>query len=275
MPDSIARPESGPGSVTHLIQVLCDASTLTLTVSLPEISLNPGDTVVWSFLGIPTGWTPWIEFRQEGDNAFVGPLTGLTQTPGGIWGVCRSTGWTGTAPISFEYRAMIQRGFADGWDSQGSIVWSAPADLDVQPSAMGRELFYNVRLDTESQQQLVVEPLLQTLEAGDVIAWHFPSDLPGGVEAWRPRIKFKRYEGSGTLLNQQLGPFSALTVLPGSLRGTGNSGVDGLYYFEVALVSVATGQIGWLTSGDPVIDNRGGVSTPDDPEPGKPGAKRR
>ena len=61
-------------------------------------------------------------------------------------------------------------------------------------------------------------------------------------------------------LNEQLGPFGALTVLPGRLRGTGNSGVDGLYFFEVALVSVSTGQIGWLSSGDPVIDNRGGAS---------------
>lgn len=275
MSDSIVRPETGPGSVTHLIPVHCDPSTLTLTVSLPKISLNPGDTVVWSFLGIPAGWTPWIEFRQAEDNAFVGPLTGLTQTPGGIWGVCRSTGWPGTAPVPFDYRAMIQRGFADGWDTQGSIAWSAPARLDVLPSAIGQELFYNVTRDT-GPEQLVVEPLQQTLGPSDVIVWHFPNDLPDGVEAWRPRIKLKRYEGTGTVVNEQLGPFAALTVLPGKLRGTGNSGVDGLYFFEVALVSVATGQIGWMSSGDPVIDNRGGVSTPDDPKkpprrgPGKP-----
>jgi len=265
MPDSTASPriDAGPGSVTHLIQVMCDPSTLTMTVSLPSVSLNPGDTVVWSFLGIPAGWTPWIEFRKAGDNGFVGPLGGLTQTPGGIWGVCRASGWTGTEPIPFEYRAMMQRGFAAGWDTQGSLVWSAPARLDVLPGTIGRELFYEVTKDPAAPNQLVVKPEIQTQNPGDVIVWHFPEDLDGGVDAWRPRIKFNRYEGSGTLLNQQLGPFSALTVLPGKLRGTGNSRVAGLYFFEVALVSVSTGEIGWLSSGDPVIDNRGGVIIPD------------
>jgi hypothetical protein len=264
MPDLIETPAvaSGPGAVTHLIQVHCDPSTLTLAVSPSRVSLNPGDTVVWSFLGIPTGWSPWIEFRQAGSNAFVGPLEGLTQAPGGIWGVCRLAGWEGTDPIPFEYRAMIQRGFAAGWETEGSLVWSAPVHLDVQPSVVGRKLTWEVTFDAMAEK-LLVQPLRQTLGRGDTIVWSFPSDLPGGEAAWRPRIKFHSYEGSGTLLNQQLGPFGALSVLPGRLRGTGNNGVDGLYHFEVALVSVATSQIGWVSSGDPVVDNRGGVIIPD------------
>lgn len=261
MPDSIVRPEAGPGSVTHLVQVQYDPATLTLAVSIPQLYLNPGDTVVWSFLDIPEGWTPWIEFRRAGDNAFVGPLSGLTQTAGGIWGVCRASGWTGTAPIPFEYRAMIQKGFAAGWDTEGSLVWSTPVRLDVLPAAVGQELAYEVT--TGENDALIVQPLLLTQGPGDVIVWQFPTDLTGGADAWRPRIKFHRYEGSGTVSNQQLGPFSALTVLPGKIRGTGNNGVAGLYFFEVALVSVTTGEIGWLSSGDPVVDNRGGVSTPD------------
>lgn len=267
MPNLVETPSvaAGPGAITHLIQVHCDPSTLTLTVSRESVSLNPGDTVVWSFLGLPTGWTPWIEFRQEGDNVFVGPLGSLTQTPGGIWGVCRPAGWEGTEPIRFDYRAMIQRGFATGWETEGSLVWSAPVRLEVQPSAVGQELTWEVTFDAMAEKLLVQEPQMKTLGPGDILVWHFPSDLPGGEAAWRPRIKFNRYEGSGTLLNQQLGPFAALSVLPGRLRGTGNSGVNGLYFFEVALVSVATGQIGWVSSGDPVVDNRGTVSTPDDP----------
>jgi hypothetical protein len=264
MPNLIETPAvaAGPGTVTHLIQVHCDPSTLTLTVSLPRVFLNPGDTVVWSFLGIPAGWTPWIEFRQSENNAFVGPLGGLTQTPGGIWGVCRPAGWEGTDPIPFEYRAMIQRGFAAGWETEGSLAWSAPVHLYVQPGAVGRELTWEVTFDAMAEK-LLVEPMMQTLGPGDIIAWQFPSDLPGGEAAWRPRIKFHRYEGSGTaLINQQLGPFGALSVLPGRLRGTGNSGVNGFYFFEVALVSLSTGQIGWMSSGDPVVDNRGTVVGP-------------
>jgi len=234
-----------------------------LTVLRPRVTLNPGDTVVWSFLGIPEGWTPWIEFRHAANEAFIGPLEALTQTPGGIWGVCRAdASWQGSAEIPFEYRAMIQKGFAAGWDGEGSIAWSAPATLAALPEGRGQQLAYEVALGTAEPSNLVVTPLLQTLAPGDTVVWSFPADLPGGVEAWRPRIKFHRYEGSGTVTNQHLGPFSSLAVVPGRIRGTGNSGVEGLYFFEVALVSVATGQIGWLSSGDPVVDNRGGVIGP-------------
>ncbi|HYU32103.1 MAG TPA: hypothetical protein VEW48_08060 [Thermoanaerobaculia bacterium] len=262
MSDPITTPATGPGAVTHLIQVQYDPSTLSLAVSYPSMSLNPGDTVVWNFLGIPAGWTPWIEFRRSGNNAFVGPLSGLTQATGGIWGVCRSSGWTGTEPIPFEYRAVVQTGFAAGWDTEGSMVWSAPAHLEVQPTAIGEELSYEVSLGTGTS--LDIEPPHQILGPGDAIVLQFPSDLPNGVDAWRPRIKFHLYEGEGTVPNLQLGPFAALTILPGQIRGMGNNRVNGLYHFEVALVSVSTGEIGWMSSGDPVIDNRGGVVAPPD-----------
>jgi hypothetical protein len=268
MPDSVTSPAAG--SVTHLIQVRYDPSALTLTVLRPQVFLNPGDTVVWSFFGIPEGWTPWVEFRRAGNNSFVGPLEGLTQSAGEIWGVCRTSGWTGTASVPFEYRAMIQRGFAAGWDTEGSLVWSAPASLNVLPVTIGTERIFQVTgagspKAVRTGSALDIEPPGQPLDAGDVIVWRFPSELPDGtnVNDWRPRIKFYRYEGTGTVPNQQLGPFSALTVLPGEIRGTGNNGVSGVYFFEVALVSVSTGEIGWLSSGDPVVDNRGGVIVPD------------
>ena len=268
MPDSSASQRTdGPGTVTHLIQVQNDPVTHTLTVSRSPVAVNPGDTVVWSFLGIPEGWTPWIEFRRTDDKTFVGPLQGLTQAPGGIWGVCRTEGWTAaTNQIRFEYRAMIQKGFAAGWDTDGSVFWSAPALLDVQPQPVGKEVTFTVT-KPDGSNQLDVQPPLLPLGPGDVIVWKFDLDLPGGPEAWRPRIKFHRYEGSGTVPNQHLGPCAAMSVYPGAVRGTGNSGVDGLYFFEVALVSVATGEIGWVSSGDPVVDNRGGVIVSDGGSP--------
>jgi len=262
MSDPITTPATGPGAVTHLIQVQYDPSTLSLDVSRSSVSINPGDTVVWNFLGIPAGWTPWIEFRKVGDSSFVGPLDGLSQTAGGIWGVCRSTGWTGDEPVQFEYRAMMQRGFADGWDTQGSLVWSTPVKLSVRPATAGQERTFSVAV---VDGVLDIQPPGRVLEPGDTIVWQFQN--PGGMDAnaWRPRIKFNRYEGTGTVSNLQLGPFSALTVMPGELRGTGNNNANGVYFFEVALVSVATGEIGWVSSGDPAVDNRGGVSTVDDP----------
>ena len=264
MTEPITPLATAAGPVTQLIQVQYDPSSLTLTVSRPLVLIYPGDTVVWSFLGIPEGWTPWIEFRRVGNEAFVGPLTGLTQAEGAIWGLCRTSDWTGTDPVSFEYRATMQRGFATGWDTEGSIVWSKSVRLVVQPNQSGAEIAYTVAPGSEPQQLLVLPEEIQILRDGDVMVWQFPSDLAeGGLDAWRPRIKFRRYEGTGTVPNQQLGPFAALSILPGSIRGTGNNGVTGLYFFEVALVSVSTGEIGWLSSGDPVIDNRNGVDIPD------------
>ncbi len=261
MSETPVHPETAPGPVTHLIQVQYDPSTLTLTVSRPSVSLNPGDTVVWNFLGIPEGWTPWVDFRRAGSDSFIGPLSGLSQTAGGIWGACRTSGWTGTDPVQFEYRATIQKGFVAGWDTEGSLLWSAPASLRVLPATVGAERIFEVTLTGTT---LDVQPPGQPLDPGDVIVWQFQIQLPDGTDPgdWRPRIKFHRYEGTGTVPNQQLGPFSALTILPGEIRGTGNNGVDGVYFFEVALVSVATGEIGWLSSGDPVVDNRGGVGNP-------------
>jgi hypothetical protein len=258
-----AAAEAGPGPVTHLIQVQCDMTSATLAVQRPQVSVKPGDTIVWSFIGIPEGWSPWIELRHSDNPEFAGPLLKLTQSAGGVWGTCRED-WEETSPAAFEYRALIQRGFTSGWQGGGSILWSSPARLTVLPNGFGQEVVYTVTLaERDGKRQLLVEPLVRTLRPGDVAVWRFPDDLSSGEDAWRPRIDFFRYEGTGSVSNRYLGPFAALTVEPGLIRGTGNNGVDGLYFFEVALVSVGTGQIGWMSSGDPVVDNRGTVTTPD------------
>ena len=75
MSDPITTPATGPGAGTHLIQVQYDPSTLSLDVSLSSASINPGDTVVWNFFGIPTGWTPWIEFRRSATTPSPVPWT--------------------------------------------------------------------------------------------------------------------------------------------------------------------------------------------------------
>lgn len=262
MPDTIPVAEAtGPGPVTHLIQVQCDMATYTVTIARPRVSIKPGDMVVWSFTGLPEGWSPWIELRHGENGAFSGPLTGLTQSAGGVWGVCREE-WTETTSVPFDYRASIQSGFGSGWSGAGSVLWSAPAVLDVLPGGIGEELVYTITLGTGDKPSLVVEPIGQVLNPGDTMVWQFP-EVPDGDGSWRPRIDFYRYEGEGSVPNRYLGPFAALAIEPGRIRGTGNNDVPGVYFFEVALVQVGTGLVGWVSSGDPVVDNRGGVSTPD------------
>lgn len=266
-PDSnSAAEETGRGPITHLIQVQCDLVNHTVTVTRTDVTIHPGDTVVWSFFGIPEGWTPWIQFRQATTDAtFFGPLSGLTQSAAGVWGLCTAeSGGTASEPTVYEYRASIQRGVGGGWSDAGTMLWSAAAQLRVVPQAQGEEIVSTVILGAESTATLVIEPRLQTLTASDTFLLMFPTDLPGGPGAWRPRLDFHRYEGSGEVPNRLLGPFQALSIEPGRIRGTGNNGVEGLYFFEVALVNIATGQVEWVSSEDPVVDNRGGVVAPPD-----------
>lgn len=259
-----AAEETGRAPITHLIQVQCDLVNHTVTVARTDVTLHPGDTVVWSFLGIPEGWTPWIQFRQATEGVpFVGPLSGLTQSAAGVWGTAALKG-TDSEPTSYEYRASIQRGVGGGWGDAGTMLWSAAAQLRVLPQAQGEEIVSTVILGAEGTATLVVTPRLQTLTARDAFLLEFPTDLPGGSGAWRPRLDFHRYEGGGEVPNRLLGPFQALTIEPGRIRGTGNNDVQGLYFFEVALVNIATGQVGWVSSDDPVVDNRGGVVAPPD-----------
>lgn len=268
-PDSnSAAEETGRGPITHLIQVQCDLVNHTVTVARTTVTVHPGDTVVWSFLGLPEGWTPWIQFRQTmEDVTFVGPLSGLTQSAAGVWGLCTAgSGGTASEPTVYEYRASIQRGVGGGWGDAGTMLWSAAAQLQVVPQAQGEEIVSTVTVmqGAEGTATLVIEPRLQTLTASDTFLLMFPTDLPGGAGAWRPRLDFHRYEGGGEVPNRLLGPFQALTIEPGRIRGTGNNDVQGLYFFEVALVNIATGQVGWVSSDDPVVDNRGGVVAPPD-----------
>lgn len=260
-----AAEETGRGPITHLIQVQCDLVNHTVTVARTDVTIHPGDTVVWSFIGLPEGWTPWIQFRQTTvDAPFVGPLSGLTQSATGVWGVCTaSSAGPASETTTYEYRASIQRGVGGGWGDPGTMLWSGAAQLRVFPDALGQEIVSTVVLGAEGTATLVITPRLQTLTARDAFILEFPTDLPGGSGAWRPRLDFHRYEGRGEVPNRLLGPFQALTIEPGRIRGTGNNDVEGLYFFEVALVNIATGQVGWVSSDDPVVDNRGGVSTPD------------
>jgi hypothetical protein len=260
-PASVAD-ETGRGPVTHLIQVQCDLASHTVSVTRADVVIHPGDTVVWSFIGLPEGWTPWIQFRQATvDMPFVGPLAGITQSAAGVWGICTEAPGEAT---SYEYRASIQRGVGGGWGDAGSMLWSAAVQLRVFPDVLGQEIVSTVVLGAEGTATLVITPRLQTLTASDAFILEFPKDLPGGTGAWRPRLDFHRYEGGGEVPNRLLGPFQALTIEPGRIRGTGNNDVQGLYFFEVALVNIATGQVDWVSSDDPVVDNRGGVVAPPD-----------
>lgn len=258
-----ADPGSDTGPVDHLVQVHCDPASHTVTIACPRITVRPGDRVIWSFSGIQEGWSPWIQIRRDTAGAsFLGPFRSLSQSAGGIWGAIQA----GQAPGTFSYRAAIQKGVGTGWDTESSALFSRSAEIEVAPPSLGTRWSFDVTVSGDAgdpaSHELLVTPALVTLEPGDTLEWQF-TGIPGEPGSWRPRVDFVRYTGdAGPVPNLLLGPFNSLAYEADSVRGTGNNGVVGTYYFEVTLVSAASGEVLWFSSGDPAVDSRGPVADP-------------
>jgi plastocyanin len=255
-------PAAAPSGLEYLIQVQYEPVQHSLTILYPQLTIRPGDRVIWFFEGIPAGWAPWIQFKPQGAPLdFLGPFEALNQIGGGLWGATSPT----TVAATYAYRACIEKGVGVGWEEGSALVCSSQATLEVADQPMPAPAEFTV-VRTAAQiatavGELVVRPEYATLESGQAVIWKF-QDLPGDSSHWRPRVTFGRYEGSGNVPNQLLGPFTCLAYGPGLVTGLGNSGVTGNYHFQVSLISVSAGEVVWLSSGDPVIDNRGSTADP-------------
>lgn len=257
LPAVDAANDTGP--VAHLVQVLCDPASHTVTISCPLVTVRPGDRVIWSFSGIPAGWSPWIQIRRDSPGAsFLGPFHSLSQSAGGVWGICAA----GQAPGRFSYRALIQNGVGMGWETESSALFSRSAEIQVAPPSAGTRWHFDVTVaEGGASSRLLVTPQLVTLTPGDTLEWSF-SGIPGEPGSWRPRVDFVRYDGGGEVPNLLFGPFNSLSYEADRVRGTGNNGIPGSYYFAVSLVSATSGEVLWFSSDDPVVDSRGEVGDP-------------
>lgn len=253
----MAEPASAavrPDPVTHVIPIHFDEPAHALNILREGIALRPGDTVVWTFANAPAGYTPWVQFRnEEGSGSLFGPLASLHQTGSAVWGTCPE----GQAPGSFVYRAVLQKGHLRSWETDGSSAWSRTSGLAVLAPEAGEERVFTVAMDKETQK-LIVTPEYLAIHGQDTILWSFPPEAVG----WLPRVTFFQYQGDGAVPSLQLGPFTSLITKTGEVRGTGNTDVKGLYSFEVSLVAMGTGEVAWVNSKDPVVDNRGTVVGP-------------
>jgi hypothetical protein len=242
--------------VEHIIPVECDIANMTLKVGLPTVGIKPEDRVLWQFSGLPSAeWTPWIEFQQD----FLGPLTDLNRNGGAIWGKC-STQPPGNGP--FVYRAVIQKGQGAAWEDAVATISSSAARLTLQSPGIMRR--FEV---TQNGTELSILPLGVELQANDTVEWVFnlPESIQPGrtiPDPWRPQVSFHRYDGSGQVANLSLGPFTNLTISSDRVIGTGNNGVNGVYFFRASRIQISDGSVVAVSSPDPAIDNRGGVGDP-------------
>jgi plastocyanin len=247
------------GPVEHLITVQYDSASSTLDLQQRSTAAKLGDTVVWQFFGMPDGWSPWIEFRpQENGTQFLGPFTDLTQSAAALWGEIRNDpGLVGKAMV---YRVFIQKGIGTGWDEGEAVVSSAAGTLAINSEDHGTLQTFTVT-PADSGHSLKVSPIGVIIQPGDTVEWDFKG-IPDPVSTWRPVVSFNRYDGKGKVPNQYMGPFASLTTGIDRVRGMGNNEVPGTYYFKVSVVRLSDGEILWIGSDDPAIDNRGGVGDP-------------
>jgi plastocyanin len=247
------------GPVVHLIPVTFDLSSATVTLEYNTVALKPGDRVVWELFGLPGGWSPWIEFRSEANDSFLGPFAGLTQTSSSLWGTCREEpDLVGTV---FTYRISVQKGVGVGWESGMTVINSSAGTLAVRSTNAGTSHRFTVTPSETDPLALSVSPNAVTVQLGDSVEWVFEG-IEDDVKTWRPILNFTQYTGEGEVPNDYLGPFTGLETAISRVRGIGNTRVDGFYHFQVSVVKVDSGEILWISSGDPVVDNRGGVVDP-------------
>jgi hypothetical protein len=257
------------GALEYLIPVQYDGVANTLSILHPSLSLRPGDRVIWVFEGVPSSWSPWIQFKTDagdGQGTFLGPFEILTQLEGGFWGATRQD--SALLAASYTYRACIQKGLDSQWDSDVAFLCSPGATLELVQDLRLLPVTFNVAATAQQVApgvgELVVTPEMHFLESGQAVIWDFQEALSslGDPDLWRPRVNFLRYEGYGTVVNQLLGPFTCLAYEAAKITGLGNTAVAGAYHFGVSISAVSHGEAIWVSSGDPVIDNRGTVIDP-------------
>ena len=103
----MSEQQSTTGPIDHLIPVIFDPATVSLTLPFDSVAVRPGDRVLWRFEGVPPGWSPWIEFRSGTGSSFTGPFTSLAQGATEVWGPLADELPTGL----ISYRALLQQGF--------------------------------------------------------------------------------------------------------------------------------------------------------------------
>lgn len=245
---------SPAGPVSHVIHVRCELESFRLVVESPTVSARPGDLVMWAFEGLPQSWVPAVFFAPDArERASLGPFAALSQSGDAIFGVVAADAGEG----AFDYRAGVQKGQVFQPDQEAGLLLSRQARLvvDAEERAVIVEVSYR---SGDGFPYLEVVPAMVEIGPGQEVRWvfHVPEDIQQ-PETWQPRIEFVAFSGEGAPPSLALGPFSALTLSPTEVRGTGSRQYPGMYSYLAMVVQRRNGHFLWVSSPDPVVDSRG------------------
>ncbi len=237
-----------------LVTVSLDSNNI-LTIDLPEVQVDAGDWVQWTFEGLQEDEFGFISFAPPLPR--FGPFHSLRSLrPGSVLGKGNKGGTVGD---TYGYRALVLN------LSQPAAVASSVGMIinNAYKENTAPDIQVSYCTGDDGLPQLVVSPDPVGLNTGDTATWRF-SNLPENAFAC-----FK-FEAVTAGMPQQLGPFIAFSACNGeeedeegviveasgtgfAVGGTGIQTVESFtYYIEIRDWS---GQR--LASHEPVIDNLG------------------
>jgi hypothetical protein len=236
-----------------VIRVRCALEEFRLVIEAPAVAARPGDLVMWAFEGLPETWVPAVLFASEArERAALGPFAALSQSDNAVFGVVADL-MEGT----FGYRVGVQKGQAFQPDQEAGLLLSRQGYLTVEAGERAVIVEVSYR-DGDGHPYLEVSPEMVQVGPGQEVRWVFR--VPGDVqqpETWQPRIEFVGFSGEGAPASLTLGPFTALTLSPAEVRGTGSRQYPGMYSYVAVVVQRQSGHFLWVSSPDPVVDSRG------------------
>jgi plastocyanin len=255
--------EQSPSEVQVLrqqvIQVVFDREHFRLSLTPNQVMVQPGDVVIWQFVQLPAGWAPWIRFDPASTpSPYSGPLTSLSQNASSIWGMVSPAVAADPAQV-FIYRPVVHCHLGTSSEDGFATIYGANASVTVQTASQAA-LATNtlIQVSPGMGRELRVSPELVTIRHGETVTWEFAPEILGSEQGClQPRVQFLQYHGDGDPGQLEIGPFTTLTYVDNLITGSGSAQIPGVYSYQVMTLREVTGEIVWMSSSDPVIDDRG------------------
>ncbi|MEM8961840.1 MAG: hypothetical protein AAGD38_10190 [Acidobacteriota bacterium] len=280
--------------------IFFDPTTASLETRLPEVALPPGRPVRWRFRGraadgsatpLPAGWLPMLAFDHSdlSTTSALGPFASLlhvaaTDADGGVsidvLGEWPETIAPGLTPPT--YFAGLLRGVGFGGDKGMSALTTRRLTLflgpdrepvPTPPPACGKHrVDLTVRHDPERPSRLTIEPdEPMRIFTDSVVSWHFATDLPllypmilfYHFEDWQEEAGAVQFDGDRP--NRYYEPCRRMRITSNRIDAWDFKPDRRHCFYEAAVLTSGQLSVGFLSTGDPQLDNEGTPFPTDEP----------
>ncbi len=245
-------PISGPDFV---FQVDFNEKEFSLDYQFENITIPSGTNVLWKINNLPEHWSTIMEFYEKGVGVhnFRGPFEEILVTDQGLLGINSqpsSEPWT--------FRILVQKGLASFGIGQAVAMIGASQELTVRGE--GKTIDINVLLKQEGGVEvLTVDREHVRIDPGERILWDF-TEVVEKFPNYQPFISYGSKpitQGQRSVPNFSFGPFVGFKHSEGRVLAYGNTGIEGVYRYDVFALDLDSSTVRLFSSGDPQTDNEG------------------